>query len=145
MTTYKDIIDMIQAFAANHPQINTFYSGKTWDFEANENMYPTLVCLPTASTIKKNELVITFNIISADILQEDKANLDFIYSNMLLIQTDIFSYLNNNDEDLNYSIYDDGFSIEPFQEDFTDVLAGWISTVDIHIPFRANNCTMVLN
>lgn len=145
MTTYKDIVDMIEDFSNNHLQLNSFYSGKLWNFEAEQNIYPALVILPTTSTIQRGTIQLTFNIVIADILNSDKSNLDFIYSNTLQILTDLFSYLNNNDNDTNYTILDEGFTAEPFEESFDDILAGWIGTVNIIVPFKASSCNIPLS
>lgn len=139
--TYNDLVIAIETFANNHIQINSFYSGKLWNYETkDDNVYPSLVILPTTATIQKGVIPITFNIIVADILNDDKSNLDFVYSNTLQILGDLFAYLNNNDNDLDYYISDDGFNAEPFEESLDDILAGWIATIPIQVSFKASVC-----
>jgi len=59
--TYNQIIDSIEEFSTNHLMINSFYSGKTWNFEAKENVYPSLIILPVSGNIVKGKTDITFN------------------------------------------------------------------------------------
>ena len=140
MTTFLSIIDFLQSFATSHPQINTFYSGKTWNFESAENLYTAMVVLPVTSLIQKGDTEITFNIIICDIMNSDKTNKDDIYSDTLQIQQDLFATLNNADTD--WFIDDAGFNCEPFEEQFDDILCGWISTINIKFPFIGNSCIL---
>jgi len=138
MVTYLKIIDALKAFALAHPQINTFYSGKTWNFESTENLYPAMIVFPSTTTIVKGETDINLNIIIVDIMNKDVTNKDDIYSDTLQTMQDVFSLLNNTDED--YFISDSGFSCDPLEEVFDDILCGWISNTTIKFPFQANYC-----
>lgn len=138
MTTYLKIIDILKQFSVSHKQLNTFFSGKQYDFQAKENLYPALIVLPVNGIIQKGESEIVLNIILADLLKSDMSNLDDIYSDMFQIAQDIFATLNNSDIDI--FIDESGFSVESFQESMDDILAGWILTITIKFPFSGNSC-----
>ena len=140
MVTYNLIVDFVKNFTDNHAQLNTFYSGKLWNFQSKVNLYPSLVMLPVSSNVAKGEAFVTFNIVIADILNKDRSNVDEIYSDTLQIAQDLFATLNNSDED--FFIADSGFTLDPFEEAFDDVLAGWIATITIKFPFSGNICVL---
>ena len=47
MTTYNNIIARFNEFAENHYQIYNFFSGKTWNFQANDHQFPALIVYPS--------------------------------------------------------------------------------------------------
>jgi len=143
MKTYNNIIDALHTFCSNHYQINTFYSGDTWDFQAKSNIYPAVIVLPQPSTIDKGRINIKFNLFVADLMNKDCTNLDEIYSDTLLIMTDIVSYFRNYEED-GYAILDDSINIEPFNEKFDDNLGGWMATLTFEIPYVGSTCGLPL-
>lgn len=142
--TYNQIITAFESFCAAHKQINTFHSGKTWNFQAETNVYPAVIMLPQPSSIQNGKIVISFNIFVADILNKDRTNLDEIYSDTLQIMSDIVSYFKDRfgEDGINFFLNNDSVSIEPFEESFDDVLAGWMASIDIEIPFSGSDCTI---
>lgn len=141
MTTYNQIISAFENFCTNHIQINTFYSGKTWNFQTETNIYPSVIMLPQPSNIAKGKVTLTFQIFIADILNKDRSNLDEIYSDTLLIATDMVSYFGDiNDNQVVFWIDDTNVGIEPFEESFDDILAGWMLSVNVEIPFTGSTC-----
>lgn len=141
MITFNNIVDDFKTFCTNHLQINTFYSGETWNFQTMTNVYPAVIMLPQPSSIDRGRIVLTFNLFIMDILNKDNSNLDEIYSDTLLIMTDMISYFRNN-EDEGYSLTDDTVSVEPFNESFDDNLAGWMATLNIEIPYSGSICNL---
>lgn len=139
MVTHNQIIKAFETFCNEHLQINSFYSGQTWNFQTKSNIYPAVIMLPTPGTIQQGKITMSYNIFIADILNTDRLNLDEIYSDTLLMATDICSYFRDNDE-LNFMLEEEAITVEPFEEDFDDILAGWILTVSLQIPYTSNTC-----
>lgn len=137
--TYNQIINAFDTFCTNHLQLNTFYSGDTWDFQTTNSVYPVLILLPQPSRIENGRVVLMFNIFIADILNKDQSNLDEIYSDTLLIMTDLISYFKDNDS---YEFYlnETSVTIEPFNEKFDDIVAGWMANIEIEIPNSGSTC-----
>lgn len=143
--TLKDMVDVFRTFATNHKQINSFFSGTMDDFQAQQNIYTSMVIFPTSSTIHNGETLISFGVIVADILTDSTSNLDFVFSNTLSILQDLFAYLYQNENDLNYSIDSNGFSATPFSDMTTDILAGHWAELTISIPFFGNSCDIPID
>lgn len=145
LTTYNQIIKAFEDFCTNHKQINTFYSGKTWNFQTETNIYPALVMLAQPSLINRGQINLNFNVFIADILNKDRSNLDEIYSDTLLIITDLISYFADAYETYGFYLDDTAVNIEPFEESFDDVLAGWISTLTIQIRYDGSTCNLPIS
>lgn len=140
--TFNQILTAFENFCTTHKQVNTFFSGKTWNFQAVTNVYPAVIMLPQPSSIQKGKVVLTFNIFIADILNKDRSNLDEIFSDTLQIATDIVAYFQDENDTVgnSFMLDESSVSIEPFEEAFDDVLAGWMMTVSLEIPFSGSLC-----
>jgi len=139
MTTHNQIINEFEKFCTDHFQINSFYSGKTWNFQTKTNIYPAVIMLPIPSSIQTGKINLSYNIFITDILNKDRSNLDDLYSDTLLMITDMVSFFRDN-ENLNFSLSEDTVQIEPFEEEFDDILCGWMATITLEIPYTSNTC-----
>jgi hypothetical protein len=139
MTTYNNIITKFNKFAEDHYQLHNFFSGKTWDFQANDQKFPAMIAFPSPSTIEPGLMKIKLNIFIADILNRSSTNLDEIYSDTLSIILDMFAHF-RDDEDLNGFVISDNISVEPFEEKFDEILAGWSTTLEIEVEYDASKC-----
>jgi hypothetical protein len=144
MSTYNKIIAAFDSFCTEHKQINTFYSGKTWNFQTETNVYPAVIMLPTTSIINKGQIVLSFNLFVADILNNDRTNLDEIYSDTLQILADAVSYFSDmyGEDNIDFYLDETNVTIEPFEEEFDDVLAGWMASIDISYPYSGSICSI---
>ena len=142
MTTYNQIVKAFEAFCVAHKQVNTFFSGKEWNFQAETNVYPSVIMTPQPSTIGRGGITLTFNVFVADILNADRTNLDEVYSDTLLIMTDIVSYFKDSEgeEGIDFTLNDENVAVEPFEETLDDVVAGWAATINISFPYSGNLC-----
>lgn len=138
-TTYNQIITAFRNFCTAHKQIKTFYAGQTWNFQTETILYPAIVMLPQPSTIQTGAVLLTFNIFIADILNKDLTNVDEIYSDTLQIGQDIVAYFR---EAGIFFLNDESVSIEPFEEKFDDVLAGWMLGITLTVPFNSSTCNI---
>lgn len=144
MVTYNQIINIVKDFCSNHKQINSFYSGQTANFQASPtNEYPAVIMLPQPSSVVENLISLNFNIFVTDLLIESNSNLDEIYSDTLLIASDLISYLMNYDT-IDIYVENNGASLQPFEAKFDDYLAGWMINLTIQVPYTANSCIVPL-
>lgn len=144
MATYNNIIKAFSDFADNHQQLNTFFSGGTWDFQTMENIYPAMVMLPQSSTIVKGAANIVFNVFICDILKSDKSNMDEIYSDTLQISQDMISFFKDND-DYDFYLDETSVNIEPTDDILDDIVCGWVSTITIQLPYSGSTCGLPIS
>lgn len=142
MTTFNEIIAAFKKFSTEHYQINTFYSGQTWNFQTQTNLYPAVIMLPEGSSIQKGSINLSFNLFVADILNSDRTNLDEIYSDTLQILSDFISYFDDayEKDKIEFFLNNENISIQPFEEKFDDVVAGWMAKIEINMPYSGNKC-----
>lgn len=140
---YNDIIAAFKKFCDEHYQIAQFVDVKEADFQAVENVYPSVVCTPMPSTIGAGRLTLQFAIIFADILIADNSNGRDVYSDTLETLKDFVAYFTGN-PDLDWSL-DDDLTIEPFFERFDDILAGWILQAGVTVPFGHGVCDIPIS
>ena len=144
MTTFNEIIIAFETFSDEHHQINTFYSGQTWNFQTQTNLYPAVIMLPESSSMEKGSINLSFNLFIADILNSDRTNLDEIYSDTLQILADFVSYFDDayENNEIEFFLNSENISIHPFEEKFDDVVAGWMAKIEINIPYSGNICVI---
>ena len=138
---FKKLIEYLQSFATQHEQINTFYAGQTWNFQAGKNLYPAMVCTVLPSQISSGESVISIQIAMMDIQNKDNSNVIEIQSDMFEVMQDLYSYfaLSNGLTYINEAI-----APEPFQDFTDDVLDGWLATFNFRFAYENNTCIIPL-
>jgi hypothetical protein len=134
--TLNQIIEEIRQFTDSHYQLNTFFSGDTWDFQAQTNIYPALISVQAPATISSGRMTVSFNIFITDICNKDRSNVDEILSDTLQIMGDLYAYFRDRDE---YGLVGD-LNVIPFSEEFDDVLAGWNANFEFEFMFSASDC-----
>ena len=142
MTTFNTVVAAFETFAENHKQLNSFYSGEEWDFQAKENLYPALVIAPDPAEIARGSVKITFRVLILDLCNRDNSNVDEIHSDTLQIFGDLFSEFRDNDDEYGFFIDDESIAPEPVREALDDIVAGWFSTITIEYPFSASTCNI---
>jgi hypothetical protein len=128
--------------AIHHKQINSFGFGNveqlTNDITTEEApLYPRMFVLPSDTLFDQNQLTYNFQIIVADILEQDYSNQRDVLNDTLEIIKDIFTRLYLSDYESEW-----GASVEPFLERFEDVLCGWTLTFQLTQPFDYNRCVL---
>ena len=142
ITTLNTILKQFEIFASNHKQINTFYSGESWDFQANTNVYPAMIVAPDPATIARGSVSISFRVLILDICPRDSNNNEEILSDTLQIVGDFFSYFRDNEDEFGFIIADEEITADPVEEEFDDIVAGWFFTTTVEFPFIASNCNI---
>lgn len=138
------IIDHVEAFCTSHLQVNSFYSGQTWNFQAqHDNIHPAVILLPIPSTIYDGKITYAFQLFCLDRLNKDRSNLNEILSDTSLIIADFIAEFDDNYDKYGFVLDDSDITIEPIEEEFDDVLAGWVATnFTIQIPYGRNSCVV---
>lgn len=142
LVNYKQIIEDLEEMAIHHKQINSFGFGNieqlTNDIITNEApLYPRMYTVANDTVFDQNQLTYNFQIIVADILEQDYSNQRDVLNDTLEIIKDIFTRLYLSDYESEW-----GASVEPFLESFEDVLCGWTMSVQLTQPFDYNRCDL---
>lgn len=144
MITYNNIVSDIKNFFDHHLQVSQFLHLQTWDVEARENTYVTVILVPQMSTVNGSQLNLNFNLFVADILNSDETNQRDVYSDTLDICRDFLAYFQGN-PCIEWEIGEDT-TITPFNEKpFDDILSGWILNFTVQMPFDRNQCDIPLD
>lgn len=140
---YNHIIAAFKKFCDEHYQIAQFVDVKEADFQAVENVYPSVVCVPMPSQISAGRVVLQFALVFCDILIADNSNARDIYNDQLEIVKDFVAYFTNNPE-LDWSL-DEELTIEPFIERMDDSLCGWVLQASVTVPFDRGVCDIPID
>ena len=129
--------------------------------------FPLLHITPTSVNTGDSELIYTFQVFIMDMVSEDEnwtlnnqnanfpklvkqlSNEQDVYNECLQISTDIIGILRHSERqslagvnDINDALYftDGQFSIEPFQERFDNLCAGWVFTINVVVQNDFQTC-----
>ena len=141
--TYTDIQKEIRGFFNRHLMVNSFIASQTYDFQAKDNIYSAVVFVPTISTIQGRQLNLGFDIYFVDRITEDGSNTADVYNDELTVAMDFVSYFSGRSG--KWNLQDGNITIEPFEQKFDDILAGWRLSVSVLLPFYKNVCDIPLN
>jgi hypothetical protein len=166
--TYNNVINSLLRVGEYHDQIFTTSVGDIWQIDMEKNTkFPLLHITPTSVNTGDSELIYTFQVFIMDMVSEDEAwtlnnqNANFpklvkqlsneqdVYNECLQISTDIIGILRHSERqslagvnDINDALYftDGQFSIEPFQERFDNLCAGWVFTINVVVQNDFQTC-----
>ena len=141
--TYTDVLEEIRDFFDRHQLVNSYVDGQLYDFQAKENIYSAVVLVPTTSNIMNTQLNLSFDLYFVDRIVEDGTNTKDVYNDELQIALDFISYFSNRNA--KWNLQPDSISLEPFEQKFDDIVAGWRLSVSVLIPFRKNVCEIPLS
>lgn len=144
MTTLNTIIRDMNQFTTDHMQLNTFYSGDSYDFQSKTNIYPALLAVKGPAIVQQGSMSVSFTIFIIDICNKDMSNVDEIHSDTLQIFGDLISYFKDRDEDENnpYGMVDTIVQPEPVIGEYDDNIAGWSAEFSLEFPFAASSCNL---
>jgi hypothetical protein len=157
--TYRTLIEQIQAWAAQHNNIQKFGYGTTADISVPRDMttpqYPYVFVNPTSSIFGTKILQVGFNLICMDLVPVDgfsnttgqgADDLSSItvwkaQSDMTELVRDFVSYFQQVNSDTFPQIgIPRGFSVTPFIENFGDRVVGVTAAITVNIDYPLNNC-----
>tara|TARA_R110000851_G_scaffold55952_1_gene130936 strand:- start:310 stop:858 length:549 start_codon:yes stop_codon:yes gene_type:complete len=166
--TYNNVINTLLRIGEYHDQIFTTSVGDIWQIDMEKNTkFPLLHITPTSVNTGDSELIYTFQVFIMDMVSEDEnwtlnnqnanfpklvkqlSNEQDVYNECLQISTDIIGILRHSERqslagvnDINDALYftDGQFSIEPFQERFDNLCAGWVFTINVVVQNDFQTC-----
>lgn len=141
--TYTEILSEIRDFFERHQLVNSFIDGQPYDFAAKDNIYSAVVLVPTISTVQGTMLSLAFDLYFVDRIVEDGSNTKDVYNDELQIALDFISYF--SERNTKWNLEAENISLQPFEQKFDDILAGWQLSVSVLVPFHKNICDIPLN
>ena len=148
--SYYIILNRLKAFANGHYLINTFTYQDEADFDISKNPhYPIMHSIPVSINPKVGGITYNFDIIFADKpgqkenIAETKMN---IISDMARCALDLGAEITNGNILFGSDISLDGeISIEPFTDEFANVLTGVRLQIAILVPYDWSACDIPAN
>lgn len=158
MKTLNEIIDIIEAYATDHKQVNTFAFGSIDKIDNLQVTYPLIWVSPTDGFIRKsvnqqrNQQMKKnrrgLNILFLDLVQpnfdEDilGTNEREVYSDQEQIMIDLVLYIQNDPtlKAANINIPED-ITTAPVHEKFKDIVSGWRMSLLIEEPITRAYCS----
>ena len=147
--TYNNVINTLLRVGEYHDQIFTTSVGDIWQIDMEKNTkFPLLHITPTSVNTGDSELQYSFQVFVMDLVSEDE-NWTLNNQKCLQICTDIIGILRHSERqslagvnDINSPLYftDGQFSIEPFQERFDNLCAGWVFTINVLVQNDFQTC-----
>lgn len=155
---FKTFHDDFRMLADYHKQLNSFGFGSVEDFtywtesrDKQENttfnapIYPLLYVVPGEVTQNFGDMVYSFTVIVADIIERDLANQIDVLSDTNQIMDDVIGQfrlsVTNSLGNFNNEYYlDTPISCVPFLEKYDDLLGGWTAEFKIQVMTPLNRC-----
>lgn len=135
MVSYTDIIDDFKIFSENHPQIESFGTGKPTQISTKDTNYPLMFVSPVEKRIEEAVKYFIFDISVLELLNQDDSNITEIMNRTDFIIDDIIAHLYNSDGILKYEVIDEFVTADPYlivtEASKDDYLNGWNIKVEI--------------
>lgn len=143
--SYLQLISDLEYICDNHPQVNSFGFGEltqlTNDIETNVSpLYTKVYVMPGDTILNQNQLDYNLQIIIADRLNDDYSNQRDVLNDTLEIAKDLFTIFSIGNYEVEWNA-----SVEPFLEQYEDVLTGWVLNLKITQVFDYNRCNIPVN
>lgn len=168
--TYNNVINTILRLGEYHDQIFSTSVGDIWQVDMEKDTkFPLMHITPTSVSTGDSELVYNFQVFVMDMVSEkedwtkNNADANFtklvkklsneqdVFNECLQITTDIIGMLRHSERqslagvnDINDALYftDGQFTIEPFQERFDNLAAGWVFNVNVVVQNDFQTCNI---
>jgi hypothetical protein len=134
MNNIKQIIDSFDGFVQQHPILQTFTWGRLSDTGRNNEPlnFPLLHVIPLPSTVDQTYTDFTFNVIIADLLDDQELNqLDVIEEAYEILQDFITYYINGLSNETFF--VNPPITFTPFLDRFTKVMAGVEAQITLRV------------
>lgn len=150
IVSYVDIIELMTSIAQRHYQINTFFLGRDWEVENNQDVlyplfqvYPEFAKMPINDWNEYKTLELTLNCKVLDITTPGEENEKDVHSDTLRIAQDIVNELNQHPFYIrsNVSLMED-ISFNALEEHKDDITAGWSFSLKLKIINANTFCGM---
>jgi hypothetical protein len=134
MTSYKGLLNKIEAFCNAHLQIKKYggeFKEQMPNFSNENEKYPIVYIVPTSDISDLNTNQFTLDIYCVDIIQKDRANINTIISDCNLILNDLYLYfLDGNDLTIDVIGASNGSPLNNFDLDYS---AGWVKSITFEV------------
>ena len=145
MTSYKSLLNKIEAFCAAHLQIKKYggeFREQMPNFATIDEKYPVVFVTPTSDTENLNTNQFTVDIYCVDLIQADRANLNNIISDCQLILKDMYVYY-TNDNDVEIDVVGSA-NMSPLNNLDLDYVAGWVMSITFEVA-SYGSCAIPMN
>lgn len=139
MTSYKYLIQEVEAFILAHPTAPKFFAEfkeQMPNLATIDEKYPLVFMIPESSV--SGQMVINYNveIYCLDLINDDRSNINDILSEMSMLMNDIYQH---------FSEYHDNVFINvppvttPLNNFDLDYVAGWVGSFGFEVPQICDN------
>ena len=152
--TYNNVIDTLKNLGEEHQQISTTTTGDIYDIDLEKNTkYPLMHINPVNVTTTRTELIYNFQIFIMDLVDDNNANEQDVYNDVLSICIDIIAIMSNSKWqaqttlDLDAPVYfaEGDFTLEPFTERFDQAVTGWVFQLPVTVQNNFQSCTIPMD
>ena len=148
--TYNNLIMTLKELGSKHHQISTTTTGDIYDIDLENTKYPLMHINPVNVTTRRTELVYNFQVFVMDLVDDDNANEQDVYSDVLQTCIDIIAILSNSswqaqlELDIDAPVYfaEGNFTLEPFTERFNNAVSGWVFQLPITVQNDFQSCNI---
>lgn len=160
--TFYQFTQFFNSIALAHPNIETFTIGDLDSVDlAKQELYPLCHLVPNNVTIGSQtfnynvDLLVMdrvvnitenstgkFNQLTVD--YKDITNIHDVWNTSLMTINDIIAYITRNAQADNFIIETDSICT-PFQDRFTNAVAGWSCTMNVLVPNDVNACLFAIS
>lgn len=143
--TLNQVHDRLRSLALSHHQVNDFYFGDPWEFEANSDInYPCVFVQLTPGSFNRDQRQLRYNcklyfLDQVSVAEDAEGNETEVLSDMYQVAGDFLAMLN-------YTGYQDDWDIEaavaaePRTEQLNDLVAGVSIDIGINTLYQADRC-----
>ena len=161
--TYNNVVNTLKNIGDYHDLIKTTTTGDIWEINLDKNeLFPVMHINPTNVITGPSQLNYNFQIFVMDLVSEDLnwtttniqssnnlTNEQEVLSDTLQICTDIIGMLRHGTQqslqgvnDINDAKYwlEDEMTLDPFNERFDNLVAGWVFSINIAVHNTFQSC-----
>jgi hypothetical protein len=147
--TYNNLIDTLKELGEKHQQISTTTTGDIFSIDLEKNTkYPLMHINPINVTTGRVGLTYNFQIFVMDMVDNDDANEQDVYNDVLQTCIDIISIFRNSKWqaqltlDIDAPVYftEGDYTLEPFTERFDQAVTGWVFQIGIVVDNSFQSC-----
>ena len=141
MVTLKNFIEGLENYTEQHQQLATFSWGNISNISTKDHTYSMMWLMPTQSEYDGSLTTMKFDMYIMDILEQDLSNKLNVMDSTLIIANDVVAYFwEDNYANLDFELDEENVTLQPFEGNFDDHLAGWIVSIQIQTKTNLNAC-----
>jgi len=156
---YYEFTAYINTLCEDHPRVESFSLDDIFGIDdLKGTLFPLCNLIINNITISESKMTYNLSLLMADRVNEINgrstgtgndlfkdykgvSNIVDVHNDTLLSLSDIISYLRRNPDAFNYEILGDAI-LTPFEDRFSNLLAGWVAIFDVEVPYDGNICAI---